>query len=101
MDGRIFYHVAVFRWVPGKAPDVEALSRELDEFVASLPGIRSYACGPDVGIRDGSVDFAVSATFETEEDVRRYLSDPTHHAIVAKHLADAAHERHSVQFHGM
>jgi hypothetical protein len=94
----VFHHVAVFRWAPGTTPDVTALAADLNDFARSLAGVRSYACGVDAGIRDGSADFAVSASFETEEALRDYLDNPTHHAIVAERLTDAVGERHSVQF---
>lgn len=82
-------------------PDVKALSRDLTEFANSIEGLWAYACGPDVGIRERSADFAVCAAFETEEAVRRYLDDPDHHLIVTKHLAGAVDERHSIQFQSM
>lgn len=97
----MFHHVAVFRWAPGATPNVAALSADLNAFARGLGGLRSYACGVDAGIREGSADFAVSASFETEASLRDYLNNPTHHAIVAEHLADAVGERHSVQFQSL
>jgi len=94
----MFHHVAVFRWVEGAAPDVDALARELTAFARTVPGLASYACGADAGVRDGSDHFAVSAAFETEHALQAYLAHPAHRAITASYVRDALDTRHSVQF---
>jgi heme-degrading monooxygenase HmoA len=98
MSTKVFHHVAVFRWVEGAAPEIDALARELTAFARTVPGLASYACGADAGIREGSDHFAVSAAFETEHALRAYLSHPAHHAITATYVSDAISTRHSVQF---
>jgi hypothetical protein len=56
-------HVVVFRWEQAAHPDVGGLARELTAFAATLNGIISYGCGPDLGVRAVNDDFAVAAVF--------------------------------------
>lgn len=88
-------HVALFRWRPGTPPErVGAFGAALDAMVPDVPTIRDYRHGPDLGLADGTWDYAVVATFDDVEGLRAYLDHPVHVAVVDGHvrpiLAEAA-----------
>ena len=76
-------HVVAFRWKPG-IPDghVASVKAQLMEFAASLPEVRSYRCGSDVGASDmANFDFAIVAEFDSVDDWRVYDKHPRHEEI--------------------
>lgn len=95
----MFHHVAIFRFNPSVSEnDVAGLAEDLTSLSRRLDGLVSYACGTDLGMRDGNDDFAVSAVFDSAESVRDYLNHPEHLAIVKKYVAKMVAEKHGVQF---
>ncbi len=95
----MFHHVVTFTFRPGvTSADAFALAEELRELAETLPGLRSYACGPDLGRREGNADFAVAAIFDTENALLNYLNHPEHKDIIARHVPAMVAERHGVQF---
>ncbi len=82
-------HVVVFRFHPGTPPQpIEELRAELAAFGPSLPEVRSYEVGVDLGVNSASWDFAVSATFD----------DTEHQRIIRELVEPIVVERASVQF---
>jgi len=67
--------------------DADALIRECDERLATIPGITSYYCGPplDTGretvLADYDVGFYVG--FDSLDDYENYIEHPQHQAMVA------------------
>lgn len=93
-------HVVAFRWKPG-IPDghVEAVKSQLMAFASSLPEVRSYRCGTDVGASDmGNFDFAIVAEFDNIDDWRVYDTHPTHTEIRAGVVRPWIEERAAAQF---
>ncbi|HEY0813153.1 MAG TPA: Dabb family protein [Pseudonocardia sp.] len=91
-------HVVVFRWQPTATPDVGRLARALTDFVATLDGVLTYGCGPDIGLRDTNDDFAVVATFADEQALTAYLDHPQHKQITAEQVTPHLAEKHISQF---
>lgn len=95
----MYHHVVTFQFKPDVSDsEVNNLAKDLKEFANGLPGLTSYACGPDLGLRDNSEDFAVAAVFKTVEAMQTYLDHPEHHAIVAKYGPTMLAGKHSSQF---
>ena len=63
---------------------VATVKAQLMEFAASLPEVRSYRCGSDVGASDmANFDFAIVAEFDSVDDWRVYDKHPRHEEIRA------------------
>ena len=91
-------HLVAFRWRAGTSPAAPAALRSaLLAMAADLPQILSYRCGPDLGVLDGSWDFAVVAAARTVEDLRSYLDHPSHVAIVENLVRPILEQRVAVQ----
>jgi hypothetical protein len=93
-------HVVAFRWKTGiPADNVEAVKSQLLEYAGSLPEVRSYRCGTDVGASDmGNFDFAIVAEFDSIDDWRVYDKHPRHEEIRSGVVRPWIEERASVQF---
>jgi hypothetical protein len=92
-------HVVVFRFHPGTPPQpIEELRAELAAFGPSLPEVRSYEVGVDLGVNSASWDFAVSATFDDTDGYLAYRDHPEHQRIIRELVEPIVVERASVQF---
>ena len=92
-------HVVMFRFHEGTDPSaVDALATGLRRLPSLIPQVATYAVGADLGITEGSWDFAVSARFASVDDFHTYRNHPEHQAVVTEHLLPITAERHSVQF---
>ena len=93
-------HVVAFRWKPGIPADhVESVKAQLLEFAATLPEVRSYRCGTDVGAADMvNFDFGIVAEFDSIDDWRVYDKHPQHDEIRAGVVRPWIDQRASVQF---
>ena len=81
------------------ADAVETVKSELLEFTSTLPEVRSYRCGSDVGASDMvNFDFAIVAEFDTIDAWRVYDKHPRHDEIRAGVVRPWIEERASVQF---
>lgn len=91
-------HLATFRWRDGVTDDaVEALTVALREMAANLPMLRSYVCGPTLGVRPGGTDYAVAAIVDDADSLTAYLDSPEHKAVYEHHLGDMVAERSAAQ----
>ena len=93
-------HIVAFEWKPGiPAGHVEEVQAQLTEFAATLPEVRSYRCGSDVGASDmGNFNFGIVAEFDTIDDWRVYDKHPRHQEIRAGVVRPWIEERAAVQF---
>ena len=92
-------HVVMFRWKRGTAADVvETVVAGLRTMPESIPEIRDYRFGADLGINDANWDFVVVADFATADDYVTYRDDPGHRALIAEAIAPHLEERASVQY---
>ena len=93
------HHVVAFRFKPeASQAQIDLLAAELVNFASRLDGLVSYACGPDLRLREGNDDFAIAAVFESAVSLTAYLNHPDHLRIVAEHVATLVDEKHSAQF---
>ena len=92
-------HVVMFRWKRGTAADVvETVVAGLRTMPESIPEIRDYRFGADLGINDANWDFVVVADFATADEYVTYRDDPGHRALIAEAIAPHLEERASVQY---
>ena len=93
-------HIVAFRWKPGiPAGQVEEVQAQLQGFAATLPEVRSYRCGPDVGVSDmDNFDFGIVAEFDNVDDWRVYDKHPRHQEIRAGAIRPWIDARAAVQF---
>lgn len=96
-----FRHVALFRWQPGvTAEQVAEITRSLGALAETLERCESYACGPDLGLRENSFDYGVVAAFESKDAWQAYVEHPEHVRIAQELITPNAAERASVQIEG-
>jgi len=70
----------------------------LRELAASIPAIKAYACGPDAGINQGALDFAVTADFDDEAGYVSYRDHPGHRDIITRLINPITDQRFGTQF---
>jgi hypothetical protein len=77
----VFTHVVTFKW---RDDDVAAaeIADALRNLVSRLDGVRSYLCGPDVGLTPAAYDFAVVGTFDDRDCFTAYRDHPEHQRIL-------------------
>ena len=91
-------HVVVLTFKPGTTADqVAAAKARLDALPATIPQIRAYTTGPDIGGSPGHGDFAVVGDFDDLDGCRAYLTHPDHVAAVAETLAPIIATRIALQ----
>lgn len=76
-----FTHVVTFKWTDASRHG-QPLAEALRSFIATIEGVQSYHCGPDVGITPGAYDFAVAATFTDRDAFVAYRDHPEHRRII-------------------
>lgn len=92
-------HVVVFRFHEDTDPStVDDLATGLRRLPGLIPQIATYVVGPDIGITEGSWDFALSARFASVADFETYRAHPEHQAVVTDLVEPITAERRSVQF---
>jgi hypothetical protein len=92
-------HVVMFRWK--KSVDeahVVATRHALAALPDLIPQIVSYSYGEDLGTASTTLDFAVTAQFDSVEDYVAYRDHPDHQAFVAAFVAPFVDDRFAVQF---
>lgn len=94
----MFQHVALFRWQPGTtAEQVEPVAPALRALAATLSGLRSYECGPGLGLSETSYDFGVVAAFEDKAAWDAYMANEEHDRIRSELIAPIVAERAGIQ----
>ncbi len=95
----MFRHVVTFRWNSSATPaTLQALSEALATLPGAIPTIRDYRFGPDAGINEGNLDFAVVADFDDIDGYLLYRDHPAHTRIIAELIAPFIETRAAVQF---
>jgi len=91
-------HIVAFGFSEDLPDEVlRALEDGLNALSSSLPGVRSYRHGRDLGLRPGNVSYAVSAEFDTPEALVAYLEHPDHLSLVDR-IRPYVSSRSAVQF---
>ena len=89
----------VFRWKPEATEEQrQRVSTELARLPSLLPTLRTYEFGSDLGVNEGSYDFAVLAGFDDMAGYLAYRDDPGHRAIIRDHIIPITESRAAVQF---
>lgn len=92
-------HVVMFRFNEGTDPSaVDEMATGLRRLPGLIPQIATYVLGPDLGLSDGSWDFALSARFATVADFETYRAHPEHVSVIKDLIEPITAERRSVQF---
>jgi hypothetical protein len=92
-------HVAVFTWDDEMTDEMERqLATELTALAPKLAGLRSYHCGPDVGLVEGNFDFAVVADFDDAGAYLAYRNNAEHQDIVGRLSGPHAKSRAGIQY---
>jgi len=95
----MFHHVVLFTWndqVP--AGHEKVAQAELQKYAATLDGLVTYFCGPNVGLTQGAADFAVTAVFENEAAWHAYDTADEHNRIRREVFGPYVAERKVIQF---
>jgi len=93
-------HIVLLKWKPETTP--EQIQASADGFAglrASISVVRNMHFGPDLGLMDGTFDYAMVADFDSPEDWHAYRDHPDHIAFAQKfaHLAaDAARVQYTL-----
>ena len=92
-------HCVLFRWLPDTTDEqVDEIAKLLVDYVGTLDGVVSYRFGRDIGVTDGTYDFAVVGDFESRDAYVAYRDSPRHVEIVKGIVAPLLADRASVQF---
>ncbi len=83
-----------------KAGTSPAQVRELMDAMAGVrvPGMRRLVCGPDLGLREGNWDYALTVDFDDSEAYKAYDMDPEHNRIRREIAAEITKSSVRVQF---
>jgi len=78
----VFTHIVNFQWRDGDDVSVTAIVDALSVLASRLKGVRSYVCGPDIGLTPEAYDFAVVGTFDDRDCFTAYRDHPEHQRIL-------------------
>ena len=91
-------HCVTFEFVEGTTPEqVTAVTAGLAQLPAQIPSLLRYEHGPDLGVREGTADYAVAAWVSDTEGLAGYLDHPAHVAAVGTLLGPLVASRQAVQ----
>ena len=89
--------IALFRFKPGTSTEqiatIDAAMKGL-----RLKGMRSWAMLPDLGFREGNMQYIVVADFDDEAAYREYDADPEHNRVRRELLAPIAERVERLQY---
>ena len=78
-------HIVCIKFKPGiDETEVAHLAKSLGALPAEIPEIRSFEFGPDILHAERSFDFALVASYEDVEALKRYQVHPDHLPVLAK-----------------
>ena len=84
----MFHHIAMFRFRSDVADTaVASIRTDLLRLPEEIPAIRTYSVGRDAGLRDGTWDMVVVASFDDQSGYLEYSTHPRHLPIVERILA--------------
>lgn len=94
-------HVNLLTWKDGTTQAaIDALGDELLRMRQEIPEVQTLLFGPDLGLMDGNVDFAIVEDFDDADAFRRYLAHPAHDKMVREFLRPILASRQAIQFQG-
>jgi Stress responsive A/B Barrel Domain len=91
-------HIVLFRWNDGvSAVDVAAVHDALSGLPAAIPAIRTYTHGPDLGLGEGTWDYAVAADFDDAAGWQVYDEDREHGRVRSEVIRPLVRERAAIR----
>ena len=95
----MLHHVVTFTWRDDATDaQLEAVRAGLAALPDLIPQIARYRFGPDAGLAEGNVDFAIAADFASVDDYLVYRDHPDHTALIRDIIAPLIETRTAVQF---
>ena len=90
-------HIYVAKLKPGVSD--EKVTAWLDAIRGlSIEGMLELRCGPDLGLREGNYDVAITCDFVDQAAWHRYNDDTLHNQIRAEHAKPIVEDQRRVQF---
>jgi hypothetical protein len=94
-------HIVLIKWKPEtNAEQIQAFADGFASLRESISVVRGMYYGPDLGLMDGTFDYAMVADFDSAEDWHTYRDHPDHIAFAQRfgHLgADTARVQFSLE----
>lgn len=92
-------HVVFFEFKDGVSQkEIDAMEAALRALPDAIDTIEAYTVGPDIGLSEVAVDFAVVADFATPEGYLTYRSHPAHFAAVESFINPIVARISRIQF---
>lgn len=92
-------HMVMFRWKDGvDDAHVAATQEALVKLPGQIPQIAAYSFGRDLGLAPTTLDFGITALFESLDDFVTYRDHPDHQAFIQAFVTPFVAERIAVQF---
>lgn len=92
-------HVVMFRFSPESTADqVEYLTEGLRQLPATIPEIKAYHCGPNVGAPNDNWHYAVVADFDDVAAHQAYVANAQHQRVITERIHPIVTERAAVQY---
>ena len=93
-----FHHIALFRWQAGTTDEqIAGVTGALEALAETLDGVKSYACGPGLGLSETSYDYAVIAAFDDRAAWDAYMANAEHDRIRSELILPIVTERAGIQ----
>lgn len=94
-----FRHVVMFKWTDDVDADhIDRIRSGLSALPTEIDVIRNYVHGSDVGISEGTYDYAVVADFDNVNDFRTYRDHPRHVELIEDHIKGHVADRAAIQY---
>ena len=95
----MFRHVVLLEFDDTtSAEHVEQVAERLRRLPASLPALRRYTVGKDLGLAPGNAHLAVLAEFDDIDGYLAYRDDPEHRRLIDEMIAPHLTKRSAAQF---
>ncbi len=92
-------HMVMLRWKEGvDDAHVTATQAALAKLPGLIPQIAAYSFGPDLGLAPTTLDFGITALFQSLDDFVVYRDHPDHQAFIQAYVTPFVVERIAVQF---
>jgi endonuclease/exonuclease/phosphatase family metal-dependent hydrolase len=80
------------------ADEIDAIAAQLRQLPSTVPSIRSYVVGRDLGLSEGNAHLVVVGDFDDEAGYIAYRDDPVHRQIIEERILPALASRSAAQF---
>lgn len=90
-------HIVIFKWHDDVTEQqIAAVTDDLRALPGAIDALDRYLVAPDLGLTDGTADFAIVATVADTDALTSYLEHPRHVPLAAR-LRSMAASRSAVQ----